>query len=304
MDAPPPKGVVHVGAHHGQEIGEYQSYAPEVLVWIEANPRAYVYLQGFLASWDLPGTSHWCLNALISDVDGEMHDFHIANNDAQASSMFPSTELLRARYPKGSPTGEIMRLEMRTLKSVLAELKLSPAEIDYLVLDTQGAEMKCFGGLGDYIDNLRYITAEVSTAELYTGGAQMHELDEYLEPRGFFRVSSEPTQSQHGDMLYVRMDEESRQPHRQLSEADSAREISMRTAFNGVIGTINDNIKNNVGESVASEIEDELVRIQDEFSDILVLPCSRNICSGLARFSFDAGYARAFPAFFLALGWR
>ncbi len=306
VGASPPRGIVHVGAHHGQEIDEYQVYAPEVLVWIEANPPAYAALQGFLKTWHLPGTSQWCINALISDVDGEMHDFHIAVNTGQASSMFPSTDLQWQRYPKGRSTGEVIRLKTHTLKTVLSDLSLSPSQIDYLVLDTQGAEMKCFGGLGDYMDNLRYITSEVSTTELYAGGAQMHEIDAFLEPRGFVRVTSDPVQFQHGDMLYIRLDMDARQSTAPFSKADHARETAMRAAVNDLIEGINKNLNEHDWSDalVDPEFEDKVFAIQAEYADLLAMRRSRDVCLGLARFSFDQGYKRAFPAFFAALGWR
>jgi len=288
--APAPRGIVHVGAHLGQEIREYKDYEPETLVWIEADPRLYQEMQDHLAQWNLPGTSQWCLNTLISDVHGEDHNFYIAKNDGQASSMFVSTDLLKERYPLGAPTGEILSLETRRLDRVLENLELSPSGIDYLVIDTQGAELKCLGGLGGFINNLRFIRAEASTVPLYDGGAQLNEIDAFLEPRGFLRIKSDPP-AEHGDVLYVRVDR--RDVDGAVTESTSDHE--MRAAANEIIANLND------GDGVQ---ESELLDLLRDYRDILAKPDSRLACAIMARIAFDDGYKDAFLGYLELLGWR
>lgn len=288
--APAPKGIVHVGAHLGQEVREYKEYKPHALVWIEADPRLFARLQEHLSEWSLTGTTQWCLNTLISDEDEAFHDFHIAQNDGQASSMFRSTEILHDRYPLGSPTGEILNLETRTLGKVLTNLTLRPEQIDYLVLDTQGAELKCLRGLGDFISDLRFITAEASTVELYSGGAQLIELDAFLEPKGFLRVKSDPP-AEHGNVLYVRENK----PLIQENSADPARDQAMRNDANEIIANLNNG--NGVRES-------DLMAFYDVHGPVLAKPDSRLACLIMARIAFDDGYTEALLAYLELLGWQ
>lgn len=107
--APVPRGIVHVGAHIGQEILEYKDYRPEIVVWIEADPQTYADLcDNIIQDW---GPKQWCLNALVSDTDNEMVDFNIASNDSQSSSMFEFTDLIIERFPSARPTGEVLHPE-------------------------------------------------------------------------------------------------------------------------------------------------------------------------------------------------
>lgn len=301
IDAPVPTGVVHVGAHHGQEIDEYIDYEPDIIVWIEADPLAYEQLHKFLSFRHNEKIPQWCINALISDVDGMEQDFYIAKNQGQSSSMFPSSDLFMRRYPHGAPTGEVLKLQTKTLQTALSGLDIEPSQIDYLVLDTQGAEMKCLNGVGPYIENIRYMTLEVSTAEYYEGGAQMHQLDDFLGPHGFLRVSSDPEAFNHGNAFYVRMDQNSPSPGNQLDDADQqVRDGDMRIAFNDIIVKINNYKKEHVGR----EIVDEIVALQEEYGDLLQLPGSRDLCLGMTRFAFDEGLKEVFPFFFRPLGWK
>src|SRR5438045_9077603 len=65
------KGVVHIGAHRGDERKEYDRYSLRV-VWIEALPSQFEVLKD-----NLHGHSqHTALCALVTDKDGEEYEFH------------------------------------------------------------------------------------------------------------------------------------------------------------------------------------------------------------------------------------
>ncbi len=52
-----PTGIVHVGAHTGQEILEYKDYTPAVIVWIEADPEVFPRLyQNVTQNWGMTET--------------------------------------------------------------------------------------------------------------------------------------------------------------------------------------------------------------------------------------------------------
>ena len=290
---PVPKGIVHVGAHHGQEIKEYQPYGPGVLIWIEADPDLYAELHQYLSQYPMPGTSQWCLNAMVSDSDGEFRDFHIASNQGQSSSMFPSTDLLRRNYPQAVPTGKVLQLQTRTLQSLLSGVGVVPEQIDYLVLDTQGAEMKCLLGAGPYLNHLRFIVAEISTVELYSGGAKMQELDDYLEARNFLRVSGDPDYG-HGNALYLRV---SRAPDHFKDTSggfDETRDIAMRELANTIIGQFNSAESKPDGQR---NLEGDVLALYQNYEDILGLPHNRDVSITMTRMTFNRDMKEAFQAF-------
>src|SRR3954470_12158936 len=73
------RGIIHVGAHTGQERDAY-GYLP--VVWVEALPQAWEVLRGRTA--DKPHQQAIC--RLV--VDGGPHKFGVASNAGQSSSIF------------------------------------------------------------------------------------------------------------------------------------------------------------------------------------------------------------------------
>ncbi len=47
-----PRGVIHIGAHEGQELEQYLKLGAEKVILIEANPQIFTKLQTFVA--DIP----------------------------------------------------------------------------------------------------------------------------------------------------------------------------------------------------------------------------------------------------------
>ena len=75
-------GVLHIGAHFGQEAKLYSDNALKVM-WIEGDPQTYRVLQENLAAH--PGQSARLI--LLGEIDKEV-DFYITNNDGQSSSVY------------------------------------------------------------------------------------------------------------------------------------------------------------------------------------------------------------------------
>ncbi len=230
----------------------------------------------------------------MSDTNSDTLDFHLTGDKSQSSSMFPPTELHTRFFPKATPTGQVLQLESRTLSTLLADLSLEPTQIDYLVLDTQGAELKCLGGLGRYIQNLRYLTVEVSTVEYYEGGAQLPELDAYLEARGFLRVSGIP-RWKHGDALYLRTSTDGRAADRVLTAVENHQDGEVRDFVNSFIGRGNDVIEDEHFDFASWD--EELFQVYERYEAVLGLATSYDVCVAMARFAYDRNMGRSLTAF-------
>lgn len=177
------KGVIHVGGNMGQARDIYAQYRLPV-IWIEGLPSAWRQLADNIVGYP----NQRALNYLITDKDGEYLDFHVANNDGQSSSLFDfgkHTEI----WPEIKYTETIQRFST-TLKTALLRHSVNMADYDTLVMDVQGAELLVLKGAGDLLDGFKYIRAEACDFELYKGGCQLKDLDDYLVPRGFERVKT------------------------------------------------------------------------------------------------------------------
>jgi Methyltransferase FkbM domain len=91
------------------------------------------------------------------------------------------------------------------LDDLLDDLGETAAAYNILNIDVQGAELMVLRGAERTLAFVDVINVEVSFAELYAGCAQIDEVDDFLEQRGFVRVElSCPYHHTWGDAVYVR----------------------------------------------------------------------------------------------------
>ncbi len=190
------KGVIHVGAHAGQERDLYGDLP---VVWVEALPLVFSVLCERIA--DKPHQQ--AFNYLVAD--GKPYKFGLSNNAAQSSSIFD----LKGHKDLWPDVGYIAAVEMEsvTLAEVIERHGLDLNVYDALVLDVQGAELLALRGAGEQLRRFKWVLAEAADFEAYAGGCQLRDLDEYLRGFGFVRQNMSATAEKEGvgtyyDVLY------------------------------------------------------------------------------------------------------
>jgi FkbM family methyltransferase len=186
-----PRGCLHVGAHLGEELGEYSKYGFEPVIWIEAQPD----LASALASKVLPPSL--VIQAVAWNKNGEELAFKTTNN-GQSSSVF-DFGTHSSYYPEVVVETSQIMVSAR-LDSIL------PSDLlpNFLNLDIQGAEYEALEGLGDLLHSFDYVYSEVNRTQVYSGIKQVADIDKYLESFGFIRVATFWTSAGWGDALYLR----------------------------------------------------------------------------------------------------
>lgn len=176
-----PKGALHVGANIGEEIPEYHKIGVQKMILIEANPEIYKKLVANAA----PYPDILCFNECVSDVDGQEVTFHIANNAGQSSS-FLELGTHKQQHP------DVHYIKDLRLKTVRLDtlLKGLDSDYDFLNMDLQGAEGHALRGMGDMLNQFKYLYLECNSTEVYEGCMQLPEMDEYLKGFGFKRVET------------------------------------------------------------------------------------------------------------------
>lgn len=188
-----PNGVVHVGAHLGEEASAYEKHNWLPVFWLEAQPKLAKHLQEHL-----PAKGHRIIEAAVWNVNDLFLNLHVASN-SQSSSLLEfgshSTD-----YPDITFTSEI------SVKSKRLDALISESEMpNFINLDIQGVEMQAIEGLGKLIERLDYIFVEVNRREVYLGCTKVWDLDDYLEDLGFTRAITRWYLKQGwGDALYIR----------------------------------------------------------------------------------------------------
>jgi FkbM family methyltransferase len=195
------RGVIHIGAHTGEEAWIYAALKVPVL-WIEANPLLIPRLQDAIRGF----SKQVAIQALLTDSPNETIPFVVTNNDGASSSILELADH-RKIFPDVQESHRVL-IKSTTLKNLLTENSAYSA-YDAIVIDVQGAELLALKGAGDCLRKFRYIYAECADFEMYSGGCTLAQLAEWLETAGFFELrrdihKTDPTVGTVYDVLFAR----------------------------------------------------------------------------------------------------
>lgn len=202
MGGIPFKGVLHIGAHKGEEAEAYTGAGVQQVLWIEGNQSLMKDLYDATKKFRM---EQQYLCEILSDKDGEKVKFYITNN-SQSSSILP-LGLHRFYHPLVRVV-EIREVETIRFDSLYKKhaAMVPLEEYDFVNLDVQGAELKVLQGFGDLLQKYPFkaIYTEVNERYLYKNCCLVGELDEYLKQFGFQRITTRMTVFKWGDAMYVR----------------------------------------------------------------------------------------------------
>ena len=192
------KTVIHVGAHHAQELEFYDAMGASAVLWIEASPTEFSGLTARLRQ-ATGKTRHVAVNAFAGETTGQTLSLRRFSNEGMSSSIFPPTSLFRENWPHTEETGTTEDVVTARLDDIASENGFS--EADLLVVDVQGAELIVLRGAEMLLAQAKAVISEVSKQEFYEGGVQQPVLRQFLRMHGFEQVTRPP---KHGDQLFLR----------------------------------------------------------------------------------------------------
>lgn len=190
-----PDGVLHVGAHLGEEATMYESYGwqgASKIYWVESQKDLAEEVQRVLNP-----SIHQVTCATVWDVSGEVLTFNKTSN-TQSSSLLKLKEHSEI-YPDITVTETI-----EVVTSRLDEI-YSSEKFNFLALDIQGAELHALKGMGQLLDRVDWVYSEVNKIELYSECSLIDEIDVFLIEHGFRRIAVRwAFKAGWGDAIWVR----------------------------------------------------------------------------------------------------
>lgn len=193
-----PNRLLHIGANAGQEATAYAAKAIEA--WhVEANPSTYQMLSETCRS--LP--NQHSINACITNKNGENLTFFVANNDSLSSSI-----LRLGRHMIAHPSVKVekeINIESTTVDGLLSTGQI-PSNIEFLILDVQGAEALVLSGAKSFLESQDLIGMLVETAvtPLYEDGCSYLEICELLASFNFHLAKLSFNREGWCDALFLR----------------------------------------------------------------------------------------------------
>lgn len=187
-------GVIHIGAHHGQEYKDYAKQGIENIMFFEPIQSNFNKLLD-----NVPvKNSIFLFNIALGNEVGEKEMWVETVNQGQSCSLLePGTHL--KQYPKIQfPKKEIVTIDK------LDNIEFDRNNFNMINIDVQGWELEVFKGATQTLENIDIIYSEVNFEELYKECCLVGDLDTFLGNYGFIRVLTNAKPKTWGDALYLK----------------------------------------------------------------------------------------------------
>lgn len=186
------KGVLHIGAHIGQEFNTYERLGINNVMFFEPLSTTFNRLK------ENVGDKAILVNTALGNTEGNVEMFTETINEGQSSSVL-EPEYHLVQHPTIQFNGK------ETVKITKLDNFISDKEnFNFINIDVQGYELEVFKGGSEYLKSIDYVMTEVNRAELYKGCAKIEELDEFLGSYGFSRVETNWAGGTWGDAFYIK----------------------------------------------------------------------------------------------------
>lgn len=188
------KGVLHIGAHVGQEYPDYVRQGITNMIFFEPVKETYRKLLETICGDSRAQT----YNIALGNETGEREMWIETVNQGMSSSLLePGTHLLT--YPQITfTTKEIVQVRK------LDDIKFPRDKFNMICMDVQGFELEVLKGSPKTLDTIDIIYTEINTEEVYKGCAHVDALDTFLQEFGFTRVLTQMACKSWGDALYLK----------------------------------------------------------------------------------------------------
>ena len=186
-------GVIHIGAHYGEEVSNYVNLGINNIVLFEPLEENFEILKNNVSNLNA-NIKGYC--AALGNKNENVNMFLSSNNLESSSILKPKVHLYL--HPEvvfdNQQSVEMKRLDDFSFK-----------DYNFMNLDVQGYEMEVLKGAEKTLEYVDYLYCEVNRDEVYEGNAYIGEIDEYLSNYKMRRVeTSWWCDGPWGDAFYIR----------------------------------------------------------------------------------------------------
>ena len=188
------KGIVHIGAHYGEEIQEYVDNGIQKITVFEPLSKNFDVLANRMKNVNADIQGH---QVALGSKKGTAKMF-VSSGDGQSSSILKPKQHLEL-HPDVSFNGT-EEVEVCLLD------EYDVGDSNFINIDVQGYELEVFRGGKKTLEKIDYIYCEVNRDEVYEGNAMVEDMDEFLDAYGFERVETKWPETYYtwGDALYIK----------------------------------------------------------------------------------------------------
>lgn len=185
-------GVLHIGAHFGEENDVYDKLKIEKRIFFEPVSSNYKTLKN-----NLEERFPLLQIALGNENKKITMNVETANNGQSSSILRPKLHLYQYPNIQFNSTEEV---DMHRLD----DLRLQLDGFNFINIDVQGYELEVFKGAKKTLNQVDYIMSEINRDEVYENCARIEQLKEFLIPYGFELVEETWVGGTWGDGLFIK----------------------------------------------------------------------------------------------------
>ena len=188
------KGVIHIGAHELEELKYYLSRNIKKIIWIEANPEKYPFLEEKLSLHN-----QMLLGKFAAGSIQKKANLNISNNGESSSILDLGTH--KESYPnifyKSKTEVKVMPVDTWLDENINIR-----DQYNFLNIDIQGYELEALKGMERQLKYIDYIYLEVNYRQVYKKCSELKDIDKFLNKFNFKRVGMKKTRHGWGDAIY------------------------------------------------------------------------------------------------------
>jgi len=188
------RGILHIGAHYGQEYPGYVTHGIENIIFFEPARANYKTLLKILPKKRNIKT----FNIALGNKTGTKEMYVETVNKGMSNSLLkPGTHL--KLYPDIKfDTRETVKIDK------LDNIDFNRSLYNMINIDTQGYELEIFKGARKTLKFVDIIYTEINLEEIYMKCCLVEDLDNFLKQFGFIRILTEAPNKKWGDALYLK----------------------------------------------------------------------------------------------------
>jgi FkbM family methyltransferase len=186
------KGVIHIGAHFGQEHRLYVEKQIKNIIYFEPLSNNYSRLV------ENVGVSAKTYKMALGSEEKEIDMFVESNNMGMSSSILkPKHHLIQYPHITFDKTEKV-------LMDRLDNIDFDRESFNFINIDVQGYELEVFKGAVETLEKIDYIISEINNTDLYENGAMIQDLCDFLGKFGFVLVEQNWVGQTWGDGFFIK----------------------------------------------------------------------------------------------------
>ena len=186
------KGVLHIGAHYGQEDFYYRNKNINNVMYFEPLKKNFEVLKSNVSNNSI------LHNIALGNERKKINMFVETNNKGMSSSIL-KPKLHLTQYPN-IVFDQTEEVEMYRLDDIVFDRE----NFNFINIDVQGFELEVLKGAEKTLNSIDYIISEINKVELYENGTILNDLVTFLKKYNFTLVEEDWAGVTWGDGLFIK----------------------------------------------------------------------------------------------------